>query len=533
MFFDPDELKPTSPDKNTIALNRISFGATPSESIRIKKGGLNQYIEEQLSPPSADDVADKKIASASLHIQYEAKDDKYPAADEDRPLEWWNASLEKLWPLSDRKNVMAEKERTRPLEEIRIVSWIKAVYSQWQLREIMVEFWHNHFNVNPDSDIKIAASFPVYDREVIRKNCLGNFREFLEDVAKSTSMQYYLDNASSKASPANENYGRELFELHTLGSDNYLNSLYNRWREVPGALAGKPVGYIDEDVYEAARAFTGWTIADGTATGKGEKLPNTGQFYYQDGWHDNYQKRVLGVEFDPNQPPLADGNKVLDLVAFHPATAKHLCQKLCRRLISDSPPQNIVRGATDVWIKNRDNPHQIRETLRYIISSKEMSQGWGQKVKTPFELIVSILRVTEADFAPTQQLTGFMNQMGYLHYHWPTPTGHPDRADYWLSSNTMLARWNLALGLLTKPPKKMATYDFSVPAKPEVKTMSDLVNYWTERILQRPKPQDFVNAVSNTLTKGRKSNLLSPAEMEKVTPVLIGLITMTPDFQLK
>jgi len=526
------DMKPTVPDKNVIALNRMTFGVTDVERDAVNKHGLAAFVEAQLNPQGAEGSVMEKIAATTLHIKYEAKEDKYPALDEDRPLQWWNASLEKLWPLADRKNVMANAERNRPLEEIRAVSWIRAVYSPWQLRELMVEFWHNHFNVNPDSDIKIAASFPVYDREVIRKNCLGNFRVFLEDVARSTAMQYYLDNASSKASPANENYARELFELHTLGSDNYLNSLYNRWREVPGATSGKPVGYIDEDVYEAARAFTGWTIADGTGTGKGERLPDTGEFYYHDGWHDNYQKRVLGVEFDPNQPPLADGKKVLDLVAFHPATAKHICQKLCRKLIADTPPPQVVKGAAEVWMKNKDNPHQIRETLRYILLAKEMTQGWGQKVKTPFELMASLLRATGANFTPTLQLNGFMNQMGYLHYHWPTPTGHPDRSNYWLSSNTMLTRWNLALALLTRPPKKMASFNFADPDA-SIKTIDDLVAFWSSRVLQRTKPASFISAFGQTLLPGRPSGKLSPGEVEKISPVIVGLLTMTPDFQLK
>jgi len=533
MIFDPNDLIVTAPDKNSIALNRITFGATQNEQIQVNKDGYSAFVENQLNPKIGDDErVDRKIASTALHIKYDSKEDSYPAVDEDRLLGAWNFSIDKLWPLRDYKIPMAGQERNRPLEEVRVVSWIKAVYSKWQLQEIMVEFWHNHFNVNPDSDTKIAVSFPVYDSDVIRKNCFGNFRRFLEDVAKSTAMQYYLDNASSKASPANENYARELFELHTLGSDNYLNSLYNRWREVPGATSGKPIGYIDEDVYEAARAFTGWTIADGTGTGKGENLPNTGAFYYNDGWHDNYQKRVLGVEFDPNQPPLADGNKVLDLVAFHPATAKHICQKLCKRLIADVPPQNVVNGAINVWIKYKDNPHQIRETLRYILSTKEISQGWGQKVKTPFELVTSILRVTEADFTPNSSLTGSMNQMGYLHYHWPTPTGHPDRSDYWLSSNTMLSRWNIAFGLLTNTQNKLASYNFKTPE--ELKSVKEIVAYWTEKILHREKPNEYIESLCKTLIKAKDINASIPIEdWQKKLPVLIAVLTMTPDFQLK
>jgi uncharacterized protein (DUF1800 family) len=529
-----DALKAVAPERNTIALNRMTFGMTATEMSRIDKDGLRNFIDDQLNPSEQDDKVNQKIAATQLHIKYDAKEDKYPAMDEDRPLGLWNSTMDVLWPLANYKTPMDGQERNRPLEEVRVVSWIKAVYSQWQLRELLTEFWHNHFNVNPGSDTKIAVAFPVYDRDVIRKNCFGNFRAFLEDVAQSTAMQYYLDNASSKASPANENYARELFELHTLGSDNYYNSLYNRWREVPGATSGKPIGYIDEDVYEAARSFTGWTIGDGAGTGKGENLPNTGTFYYQDGWHDNYQKRVLGVEFDPNQPPLADGKKVLDLVAFHPATAKHLCQKLCKRLISDNPPANVVKGAVSVWTKYRDSPHQIRETVRYILLSKEMSEQWGQKVKTPFELMASILRITDAEFTPNNALTGFMNQMGYLHYHWPTPTGHPDRADYWLSSNTMLARWNLAFGLLNNQQNKLATYDFKRHMGPELKTVTDVTKFWTERILQKIKPDEYINTLSKYLTHGKNINApISAADLEKSVPQLISILTMTPDFQLK
>jgi uncharacterized protein (DUF1800 family) len=528
-----DALTATIPPKTVIALNRMTFGADADLLTRVTKGGLSDYIDEQLSPGERDDVVAARIAAAQLHIKYDAKDD-YPGVDEDRPLGLWDAPIDKLWPLANYKIPQDGQERHRPLEELRVVSWIRAVYSDWQLRELMTEFWHNHFNVNPAGDIKIAVSFPVYDRDVIRKNVFGNFRAFLEDVAKSTAMQFYLDNASSKASPANENYARELFELHTLGSDHYYNSLYNRWREVPGALSGKPIGYIDEDVYEAARSFTGWTIANGASTGKGENLPDTGTFIYQDGWHDNYQKRVLGVEFDPNQPPLADGKKVLDLVAFHPATAKHICQKLCRKLIADNPPPHVVNGAATVWTRHRDHPNQIRETLRYILTAKEMEQGWGQKVKTPFELVASMMRVTGADFTPRPLLSGLMNQMGYLHYHWPTPTGHPDTAVYWLSSNTMLARWNTALHLINTPPQKIASYNFTATPPTELKTVSDHVSFWSFRILQREKPPQFLERLAVLAARGKKPNeVLTAGQAEKVVPGLISALTMTPDFQLK
>ena len=191
---------------------------------------------------------------------------------------------------------MHAAERRRPRDEVVAATVLRAVHSRWQLREVMCEFWHDHFNVDALGSEAIGVALPAYDRDVIRRHCFGNFREMLEAAATSTAMQYYLSNCSSRAGAANENYARELFELHTMGRAAYLNDRYDRWRDVPGALEGKPAGYIDQDVYEAARAFTGWTIEDGGAIDAHRRLPQSGQFVYVENWHDGYQKRVLATE---------------------------------------------------------------------------------------------------------------------------------------------------------------------------------------------------------------------------------------------
>jgi uncharacterized protein (DUF1800 family) len=347
-----------------ITLNRAAFGCRPAELEHFRSIGLAAWVDEQFHPDDAADVeCHKQIAAARMHIEYEAvKDDqgkeKSAALKEDRALKCLDQSVTDLWKLTREGTPDAEKQR--PLQEAKAAAWLRAVYSQWQLREVMVDFWHNHFNVSTAiDDDRVGIAWPAYDRDVIRKHCFGNFRAFLEAVATSVPMLLYLNNASSKASPANENYARELFELHTLGAPAYFNHLYNRWRDVPGGADGKPVGYIDQDVYEAARAFTGWTIADGTESSRGDKFPDFGGFYYYDGWHDPYQKRVLGVEFDPNQPPMADGRRVLDLVATHPATATFVCAKLCRRLVADDPPASLVEKTAAIFRENHDQPDQI------------------------------------------------------------------------------------------------------------------------------------------------------------------------------
>ena len=175
---------------------------------------------------------------------------------------------------------------------------------------------------------------------------------------------------------------------------------------MPGAPDGRPQGYIDQDVYEAARAFTGWTIEDGSGLSGNRRLPFTGRFTYVETWHDNYQKRVLGREFDPYQSPLADGRRVLDLVADHPATAHYVCDKLCRRLVSDTPDPVLVSDVVKVWTEHQRKPDQIARTVEAIARSDAFRRSAGSKVKRPLELYASFARAAAIDAAPTPGLLG-------------------------------------------------------------------------------------------------------------------------------
>jgi hypothetical protein len=269
--------------------------------------------------------------------------------DELRPLATLDAPPESLLPLIDWTLPMAFDERARPAEEVVAASLVRAVHAPAQLREVMTQFWHDHFNVHAQKDEYTAVFFPAYDA-ALRDRALGNFRDLLGAVAASPAMLYYLNNADSRASPANENYARELLELHTLGAAHYLNDRHTRWHEVPKDADGIAVGYIDEDVYEVARAFTGWTVGDGRWLSEGVEAPRTGRFHYAAAWHDPYQKRILGVEFPPNRAALADGNDVLDLLARHPGTARFVCGKIARRFISDDPDPALVERLAAVFL---------------------------------------------------------------------------------------------------------------------------------------------------------------------------------------
>ena len=225
---------------------------------------------------------------------------------------------------------------------------------------MLADFWHNHFNVYGWS-YYIAPAFVYYDRSVIRKHALGNFRKLLGAVAKSPTMLYYLDNYINSQAGPNENFARELFELHTLGAENYLG--VKRQSDVPRDENGIPIGYVDDDVYEATRCFTGWRVDNSTWE---EGVGESGTFLFYSDWHDEYPKRVLGVDIGSYQG-IDDGEIVLDTLAAHPGTARHIAYKLCRRFISDNPPEDLVSEAADIFHTNIDKDDQMKRVLRTIL----------------------------------------------------------------------------------------------------------------------------------------------------------------------
>ncbi|MFZ4761569.1 MAG: DUF1800 domain-containing protein [Alphaproteobacteria bacterium] len=500
-------------------LHRISHGATAQEQQRLAQIGWPAYVDEQLKGGEDQRLQDV-LASAKLLIEH-------GFTHEYRPLSSLNKPINQLWHLSDWQESWHWEERIRPAREVAAATWLRAIYSRWQLQEVLVDFWHNHFHVNAGGDnIEVAVALPEYDRAVIRPHLLGNFREMLEAVAQSTAMLAYLNNASSRASPANENYARELFELHTLGAGNYYNHLYNRWRDVPGAEQGSAIGYIDQDVYEAARALTGWTIASGYEAALGQKFPTGGGFYYHDAWHDNYQKRILGVEFEPNQPPLADGRKLLDLVAYHAGTAQHLCWKLCRRLVADNPSAQLVRSAAALWISNARHPNQISIVVRHILLSAEYTSQSTSKAMRPLALLVAMQRHSGIALYPEAKHFYLLKNMGQHLFSWPAPNGHPDGNDYWLQSGFMLRRWqaihDLAVDIIKAAPAQQWP-------SPEA-----FVQDWAGRLAPNNlvvKPQalailrEYVGAATIVLDSQNKNQQWGMAQA-------IGLIASMPERQL-
>ncbi len=540
---------PNRPALEIIALNRMGFGPRPGDLAAFRALGnspaeqLAGYVEQQLRPNDADDPAyAQKRGQVLLRIRYENEGQQI---DQNRPLNRLDDSPATLWALY--RSDEHREEQERPLDEVMADSWLRAVYSKWQLRELLVDFWHNHFNVRADMARQIRSTWPAYDR-LMRSYALGNFRVLLGEVARSVPMNYYLNNQTNRSGGPNENYARELFELHTLGSDHYLNALFDDWKSVPGALADPPapIGYIDGDVYEAARAFTGWKIGDGSRR-DGYTLPDNGQIVYvtADGWFDRFQKRVLATEMPSDLTPEEYGNRVLDLVGYHPATAWHMCSKLCRRLLSDQPPVNVIQAATETWMQHQQSNDQIAQVVRTILLAPEFAATWGEKVKRPFELIVSFIRAVGMDFPPrnifdTRLLQSYyMDNTGWFQFRWPTPTGHPDVAEYWLSSNGMLRRWNVLNDMLGKsfwrvPNEGSDPIDIRALTPAQYSTSRQIVDYWAERILGRLPDTDALAELYGFMAQDADPDSApegSDSDLIRRSNNLATLIAMLPDFQ--
>ena len=515
-------------------LSRLCYAAHTEDAVEVTRAGFPAWLSRQLDPKTRNDAdLDKRLRAFRLQIKYAAANGEpapngeprnWPATDEMRSLTYLDAPIERQWLLLESKAARPQEELARPYHEVVAAAVFRAAHSRAQLYEQMVAFWHDHFNVLASDDRRVGCALSSYDRDAIRPHVLGNFRDLLEAVAKSPAMLLYLSNASSRAGAANENYARELMELHTLGRDAYLNDRYDRWRDVPGASDGGPQGYIDEDVYEAARAFTGWTVENGQRLDGATELPRTGKFAYIEGWHDGYQKRVLATEFEPFAAPMADGRKVLDLVAFHPATARFLSLKLCRRFVSEAPSQGLVDSAAKVWMENAKKPDQIGLVIKHIALSKEFAASRGMKPRSPLALAVSFARVTGIDLVPTSPLFHQLALCGQRLFGWPSPDGRPTSAEYYLTPEHLRERWVLVVRLAanawnTGQPKALKA------DKDGASTAGDLVARWLS-VFAGP------GAKAKTFLADLGVDPAQPVSDEKRMAQMAGLCAAAPQFQI-
>lgn len=442
------------------ALNRLTFGPRAQELDQAATIGLEGWIEQQLSPDEIDDLPVDLLL---------------------RRFGTLNLDSDQLADLSDK--LIDDVDRVSVPAELQQATLIRQVYSRRQLVELMVDFWSDHFNISIEKGDCFFLK-TVDDREVIRKNALGSFRDLLWASAHSPAMLIYLDNQSNQKGAPNENYARELLELHTLGVNG---------------------GYTQHDVMEMARCLTGWTVKDHFWRGR---------FTFKNEQHDPGTKTVLGLSILPAGK--SEGEQVIEHLANHPGTAHFISRKLARRFISNAPSETLVDQTARVFIQTNGD---IREVMRSLILNglPEMEP----KIKRPSHFIASSMRMLDVYTDSGRAVQDFLERMGQPYFRWPTPDGYPDRDDAW--QNNLVPRWQFAIALAQNmiPGTKLKP-----PAISEITTPAGLLDHYSHLLLGAPihpaKRDPILNSLLETGADGK--------ELESV--VIAGLLA-SPAFQYR
>ena len=447
-------------------LNRLTWGPRPEEVRQVQRLGADEYLERQLHPERLDD--------SSLDAKLQA----LPILAMDRRT---------AHRLTD--------YRTRCRHALISGMVLRAAHSKRQLLERMVDFWTDHFNV-PSRDLE--PDVVVFQR-ALREHALGNFRELLFATAQSPAMLMYLNNRSNEEENPNENYARELLELHTLGVDG---------------------GYSERDVKEVARALTGWTVDERTASG----------FYFRADVHDAGEKHVLGHTL-PADRGIEDGLHVLDIAASHPSTARFLCRKLCTKFVADEPPHNLVESAARMWVRTGGD---IREVLRHIFTSEDFAASAGQKLRRPLEFFVGARRATGTEIRGAYETRKLLEDLAHIPYNWELPDGYPDTAAAWITSSNLLARWNVASalthGAYSTQDRGLSTELFGRVGHSE--RVSELVDNVAEQVFARRLEEDerapFIAFASDD---GGGDTPVSPHLLARKLAPLYALMLASPAYQ--
>lgn len=449
-------------------LSRLTWGVTAADLQRIGAMGQSAYLEEQLFPERMTKGGDIKV-SPILSKSFKALR---------RIRDPWD-------------------EPYRALVEAMVN---RAVSSPAQLRERMVEFWSDHFNV-PAEELIVESI--EYQRSAIRPKVFTTFRDLLLATAQSQAMLYYLDNAYSVAAHPNENYAREVLELHTMGVDG---------------------GYTETDVRELARALTGWTTNW-----------ETGAFAFADGDHDKEEKHVLGLTL-PAGRGIEDGLDVLNFLANHPSTAQFVCRKLCVRFVSDQPPAALISRMASTWLSTGGD---IKAILRVLFLSGEFQAAAGLKLRRPLDFAIGALRATGTTFTDFWTLYYGLSLLGQVPYDWDPPNGYPDVGGAWLNSNGVLARWNVAQfvtqyayweQVYNKRKGTMKTPIISLMGRPA--NVGALVDRVATLVFGAPVDGELRATLVDFASDGAGASLpVSTTLLNERGPTLFGLMLSSPAFQ--
>src|SRR6266576_3658871 len=507
----------TARDSAFHALNRLAYGARPGEADSVARIGVMRWIERQLD---GDHLPDPRLAAREREfkiLDYDRADLAGRYRDAVRERQRMQREMGDSFPLSNRRG--GQGVRSAPMREFRELGGelqqlaiVRAALSERQLREVMVDFWTNHFNVFVG---KGADRFlmPSYIEETIRPRALGRFEDLLIATAESPAMLFYLDNAQSVApgsspprpraflSPfhrprfgqnempedrrrrqptgTNENYARELLELHTLGVDG---------------------GYTQQDIIEVARIFTDWSI---------ERPDQGAGFVFHDWAHDGGTKHVFGMTFQDDGKD--EGIRLLKYLAMQHATMHHVSAKLCARFVADEPPDGCIDAAVAAWQQTHGD---IRAVLRAIFTSPDFwaRQAIRSKVKTPFEFVVSAVRAAGIEPDDTPRLAQLVARLGEPLYQQPAPTGYAESEAHSVNSGALLARMNAAMMLAT-----------DCASMPNIAAHAQLVDVIDQRLLGGTMSAHTKSVILEQLT-----DITDP---EQARVMAVGLALGGPDFQ--
>jgi len=500
----------TPQDSALHVLNRLAYGPRPGDVPRVAAEGVMRWIDRQLSP---DGIDDDRLALRERRfdiLRYDRGDlaAMYTAAQRER-RERKLAAGETAQDSDRLPDPMMLKNR-RLASEFADLAVVRAALSERQLYEVMVDFWTNHFNVY---FAKGADRFltPDYIEHTIRPRAMGKFQDLLIATARSPAMLFYLDNWESVApgtSPPfplsarrrggqgvqpvpkgiNENYARELLELHTLGVDG---------------------GYTQHDVIDVARIFTGWSI---------ERPQQGGDFEFHDWAHDRGEKLVLGVRFEGGHD-MDEGIRLLKLLANHPATMHHVSRKLCQRFVNDDPPDGCVDDAVAAW---RRSSGDMRAVLRAIFHGPDFwaAANVRAKVKTPLEFVVSAARAVAAEPDTSPRLAQVVARLGEPLYLHVAPDGYPEREAAWVNSGALLDRMNAAVALASgKLPGVTVVLDSIVSAGDP----DQLIGAVNEKILS--------GTMSENTKQVLRRELAGVGDPAQARALAVGLAIGGPEFQ--
>jgi len=422
---------------------------------------LTAWVDQQLNPTTNDPQVQQRFNAAS---------DQFTTII---------ATDQLLWQQFVRSD--DGSTRSQPFSELDRFTYVRAAYSQWQFREVMADFWDNHFNVFSQTRNETRGYMPSYHRDLrgdtpgslgAGAGYFGNFYDLLLASAQNAAMLFYLDNAGNSWPNPNENYAREVLELHTLGAiENFAGSVDPA--TIPNNEFGQRSQYTETDVFQFARALTGWSVDDGRGD---DNDPGTGAFLFRpDDHYDDYGSgssnlgplqimdvTINSLTFDTDGNP-APVTSVLTYLAEHFGTARFIASKLCQRLVSDNPPESLVQSTALEFYNRRNDPDQLREVYRHVLLSTEFQNSWGGKARRPIETMIRAWRAADIDYTPTvdrpgttdrnriaSDINNLLEDAGQRPRDIPFPTGYPDFRAFWQGTGTLVATWRLVTFLYSR-----------------------------------------------------------------------------------